>query len=101
MEKGFKIDFIGIGAAKSGTTWLFHCLGQHPQICLSEPKEINYFNQRGSFRNFNKNHTKPFSWYINHFRHCQANKIKGEFSPIYLYDEIAPSRINTFSQILN
>jgi hypothetical protein len=41
-----QVDFIGIGAPKCGTTWLFYGLGQHPRICLSEPKEINYFNSR-------------------------------------------------------
>ena len=26
------IAFIGIGAAKAGTTWLAQCLSEHPQI---------------------------------------------------------------------
>ncbi len=40
----FKIDFIGIGATKSGTTWIAQCLKEHPQICGSSIKEINFFN---------------------------------------------------------
>ncbi len=38
----FKIDFIGVGAPKCGTTWVAQCLSEHPQICLSKPKEINF-----------------------------------------------------------
>jgi len=94
MEKDFKIDFIAIGAAKSGTPWLTSCLRAHPEICLSEPKEVNYFNlHKMMSRETNENHMKPFSWYINCFRHCQEKKVKGEFSPIYFYDEKAPSLI--------
>ena len=36
-------NFFIIGAAKSGTTALYHFLKQHPQIFLSEVKEPNYF----------------------------------------------------------
>ncbi len=39
------VDFIGIGAARSGTSWLTNCLRLHPDICMSEPKEIRYFNR--------------------------------------------------------
>lgn len=96
MKDNFKIDFIGIGAGKSGTTWLSSCLALHPQICLSEPKEINYFNYADIHRfhqkksNVNKNNTKPFSWYQKHFKHCRKDAIKGEFSVSYMIDEKAP-----------
>jgi len=36
--------FIGIGAARSGTTWLEAILRHHPQISLSKVKELQYFN---------------------------------------------------------
>jgi hypothetical protein len=37
-------DFLIIGAQKSGTTWLYHNLKQHPDIWLPPVKEIHYFN---------------------------------------------------------
>jgi hypothetical protein len=98
----FKLDFIGIGAAKSGTTWLSSCLRAHPEICLSEPKEVQYFNfyHTHSDHQINQNRSRPFSWYVKHFQHCGDKKIKGEFSPIYLYDEKAPYLIKEkFPQI--
>lgn len=56
-----KIDFIGIGAAKSGTTWLTTVLRQHPEIFLSKVKEIHYFNQYRGMDHYepNKNYEKP------------------------------------------
>lgn len=36
--------FLGVGAARSGTTWLTAVLRQHPEIFLTEVKELHYFN---------------------------------------------------------
>jgi sulfotransferase family protein len=38
-------DFIGIGAQKAGTTWLYHNLRKHPQIWMPR-KELHYFDHR-------------------------------------------------------
>lgn len=35
--------FLGVGAMKSGTTWLYEVLGRHPSIYFSYEKEIHYF----------------------------------------------------------
>ncbi len=35
--------FIGAGAMKAGTTWLYQVLEQHPEIFFSLEKEIHYF----------------------------------------------------------
>lgn len=98
MTRPVTVHFIGIGAARSGTTWLTHCLRAHPQLCLSEPKEVRYFNRRTlpdePLRGQpNPNHAKPLDWYLNHFRHSRPGQLNGECSPAYLYDEEAPSAI--------
>ena len=38
-----RIDFIGIGAPKCGTTWLSAQLAAHPQIGFAPDKEVYYF----------------------------------------------------------
>ena len=104
MKSSVDVDFLGIGAPKCGTTWLFHALGQHPRICLSEPKEVNYFNtedfslplesvEAGAVEYINQNHKKTIAWYNRFFRHCAADTIKGEFSPTYYCDRDAVRRI--------
>ncbi|MCB0381791.1 MAG: sulfotransferase domain-containing protein [Psychroserpens sp.] len=40
-----QIDFIGIGAQKSGTTWLFKCLSNLPEFELLPIKELHYFDR--------------------------------------------------------
>ena len=96
MCEKFRLDFIGIGAARSGTSWLSKCLRVHPDICLSEPKEIEYFNLQHREYGINKNYSRPFAWYMNHFRHCRAGKTKGEFSTIYFSDNRAPALIKKY-----
>ena len=38
-------DFIGIGAARSGTTWVARQLAQHSDIWLPRIKELHYFSR--------------------------------------------------------
>jgi hypothetical protein len=38
-------DFLGIGAQKSGTTWLHANLRAHPEIWMPPLKELHYFDQ--------------------------------------------------------
>ena len=40
-------NFLIIGAAKSGTTALYHSLKQHPQIYMSPVKEPHFFDHEG------------------------------------------------------
>jgi hypothetical protein len=90
------VDFIGIGVARAGTTWISDVLRRHPDIGMSEPKEIRYFNRYdfplGRSRNrLNPNHDRDIDWYLRHFD--KDDHVKGEYSPIYLYDEAAPAAI--------
>lgn len=39
-------DFLGIGAQKAGTTWLYRNLEAHPEIWMPPRKEIHYFDAR-------------------------------------------------------
>jgi len=78
--------FIGIGAQKSGTSWIFANLSSHPEINMPV-KEIHFFS-RSRFKD------KGVGWYESHFK--EKNKKNGEFSTSYLYDEASASRIYNF-----
>ncbi len=56
-----KIDFIGSGAAKSATDWIFQSLGEHPEICVSSKKEINYFNIIQNYKKGIDHYLSPLS----------------------------------------
>ena len=95
MRKEFKVDFIGIGASKAGSTWLGHMLESHPQLCMSIPKEVHFFNDILTYRNtlWEKNYEKGFKWYRKFFNHCSNTQLKGEITPRYSHDPIAAQRI--------
>jgi hypothetical protein len=79
------IDFLGIGAQKSGTSWVYTCLYEHPEIC-APIKEIHFFS-RPRF-------SEGIEWYEAHFKKCAEGKLRGEFSTSYLYAREAPARIS-------
>lgn len=67
-------SFVGIGAEKSATTWVWSKLDQHPDIEMSQPKELNYFNE---------NFERSAAWYQKHFTDS-PNCLQGEISPWYM-----------------
>lgn len=77
-------NMIGIGGQKCASTWLSECLRYHPQIFMSDVKEIHYFT---------KYYNKGEEWYLQHFEKATRHKIVGEFSTLYLYEIDAPARI--------
>lgn len=71
-----RVDFIGIGAPRCGTTWISRCLAEHPDICFSNPKETHFFD-------LPYNRQQGFSFYASFFLNGDACKIQGEFTPAY------------------
>lgn len=49
-----KIDFIGIGAQKAGTTWLFSRLNELPNFSLAPNKEVHYFDRAEKYPSTNR-----------------------------------------------
>lgn len=66
-------DFLGIGAQKAGTTWLYENLRRHPDIYLPTPKEIHFFDWHFH---------RTLRSYARHFE-SGAGRIKGEITPGY------------------
>jgi len=86
MIKNFKVDFIGIGAQKSATSWLFKCMVEHPDVCGPKSKEVHFFSKDEKF-------SKGIEFYKTYFEHCNRNNVIGEFSTSYLTSNKAPKRI--------
>jgi len=93
------ITFIGIGAAKSGTTWLARMLMQHPDIYIPPQKELHYFNDRIAEDPdvHNPNRKLPVAWYLRQFKHALPSQIVGELSPTYIWNENAARYIHDFA----
>lgn len=98
-------NFLVIGAAKAGTTSLYHYLNQHPQIYMTPIKETNFFALEGHPVGFcgpgDQAYIKRFSItskqsYQEQFQGITSERAIGEASPLYLYSIVAPSRIRHY-----
>jgi hypothetical protein len=67
-------NLIVIGAMKSGTSSLHSYLDLHPQVSMSDPKELDFFV-------LEKNWPKGVAWYESHF--ADGARVNGESSPNY------------------
>jgi hypothetical protein len=85
-----KPNFLVVGAAKSGTTWLYYCLKEHPEIYVSIPKELNFFSN-------DSNYYKGYKWYTSYFEKVSSENAIGELSPSYMYPPQVPKRIYEFN----
>lgn len=77
--------FLGIGAQRSGTTWLDAQLRTHPDIYLpTRRKEVGFFD---------KHYDRGFDWYESFFSEARRSDCVGEITPKYLFDPAVPQRM--------
>jgi len=60
-------DFLIVGPQRTGTTWLHANLRYHPQVFLSEPKELFFFS-RLKTPEHPKFQSNDLGWYLRFFR---------------------------------
>ncbi len=98
-------NFLIIGAAKAGTTALYHYLKEHPEIYMAPQKEPKFFALEGEKLNFrgpgdqnniNKSTITDIESYRELFQGASNQKVIGEASPLYLYSPKAPERIRHY-----
>lgn len=78
-------DFLYIGPDKSGSSWLFKVLEQHPECFVPKCKDIYFFDNY---------YERGLDWYLSFFRDCpQDARAAGEISHGYLFEPQAPARI--------
>lgn len=96
-------NFLVIGAAKAGTTALYHQLAQHPDVFMSTPKEPLFFALDGTDTHFhgpdadagiNRVSVRQLAAYERLFSSAREHRAIGEASTGYLYYPQAPQRIH-------
>lgn len=68
------LNFMGIGAQKCGTTWLYQTLATHPRIAFPGGKEVHYWNRPGD---------RSVAQYAQLF--SDDSRCNGDFTPAYGY----------------
>jgi hypothetical protein len=97
-------NFLVIGAAKSGTTSIYHYLKQHPQIYMCPANETNFFaldrdtleahfRGPGDRETVERHAIKDLEAYRSLFLDARGYSSVGESSPLYLYSPIAAQKI--------
>lgn len=93
-------NFFVLGAAKSGTTALYHYLKQHPAIYMSPLKETGFFDAEGEALDFrgpgDMDRPLPINNlddYQEQFKGVSGEVAIGEACTDYLYSPKAPERI--------
>jgi hypothetical protein len=88
---GRKPTFLIIGAARCGTTSLFHYLAGHPQVAVPRTKEIHFFDFQ---------YEKGIDWYMKCLASTKTQTgsrgtptVCGEASPYYIFHPHAIQRI--------
>lgn len=78
-------NFLFIGPDKAGSTWLYEALRTHKQVCLSQVKELFFFDQF---------YDKGWRWYLKFFEDAgEEHRIVGEICHDYLFSHQACRRI--------
>jgi hypothetical protein len=79
-------NFLFVGAAKTGSTWMYRTLAAHPEVYVPSVKEIHFFDDY---------YDKGLTWYSSFFTPAGDDyKAVGELSPRYLYSAEALNRID-------
>src|SRR3954466_14701522 len=87
-----KLNFILIGAQKSGTTALHYFLTKHPRIMMGDQQEMHFFDNEEVF-------SKPIDYakLHSHYQPVSVETVVGECTPSYLYWEPAAARIHQYN----
>lgn len=89
-------NFLIIGAAKAGTTALYHYLAEHPQVFMSPVKETNFFayeGDEGDQQDQRRFPIRSFGQYEQLFADAGDAVAIGEASPLYIESPVAAARI--------
>jgi hypothetical protein len=92
-------NFIVVGAAKAGTTSLYHYLAEHPEVYMSPEKEPNFFSKEeieSQNLYYKKKNINTIEEYKKLFCEAKNEKAVGEASVSYLYYPFVPQKIKNF-----
>jgi hypothetical protein len=82
-----KLDFLVVGAQKSGTTTLYKLLREHPEIYLPKEKELAFFA-------IEQRYQRGFDWLLEeYFSEADPEKMWGDVSPQHMAGLFVAGRI--------
>ena len=80
--------FFLAGYQKTASTWLYHCLADHPEIFVPNKDAIHFFDIH---------HHKGADWYQQYFQNYNGESQIGDFTPSYMRFAAARQRMVAFN----
>jgi len=80
-------DFLLIGPHRTGTTWLYRNLSEHPEVLVSEPKELYFFDRLKSPED-PRYRSNELDWYLRFFRDSPQRRIRKTLRHLVKYREL-------------
>ena len=84
-----QLDFLIVGAQKSGSTSLRAFLEEQKKDIFILNRELHFWNRNGQYQD-----GAGLNAYLENFAEAKPNQVKGEKSPSYLVSKEAPERIH-------
>jgi hypothetical protein len=86
-------DYVGVGTARSGTTWWDHLISTHPHVARAPdtPKEVHFFDQLYE-SGLDENGVVAYHRFFG--RPADGTSIAGEWTPGYMVDAWAPALLH-------
>jgi len=78
------IELFHVGPQKSGTTWIYQCLREHPEVAAPVNDSVHYFDI---------NYHRGRSWLDRFYSDRDAGKKRLDPTPSYLRSLLVPARI--------
>ncbi len=88
MSEAKKVNLFVIGVNKAGSSWLYYLLKQHPQIFMSEIKELYYFDEK---------YPEKLEEYHSNFPFEKDYQYFGEATPTYYRKRSTAEKIKEYS----
>jgi len=88
-----KVNFAICGTQKGGTTALDSYLRDHPEVCMSQKKEVHFFDNGDFFDGGEPDYSNYHSW----FQPKPEQRVIGEATPIYMYWKSAAQRMHAYN----
>jgi hypothetical protein len=84
--EAMRLELVGVGPQRAGTTWLFECLRDHPELCFPRAVKETFF--------FDRHFASGWAWYLAHFDAPGPGQRLAEIGPTYFADPAAAERIH-------
>ena len=78
------VEIFHVGPQKTGTTWIYRCLLEHPEVACPPKDSIHYFDMH---------YTRGREWYASHFSEARDSQKLFDPTPSYFRSPWAPRRI--------